>query len=172
MADSGITITGAREIALKLEALPDRLRERATAHMETAMSRLEAAVRGAMPGDRAASRRTGHLSAGLRHFVSNFPERVVGYVGFPKGVFPNKADYGAIAALEYGAHGRTEVRAHSARLDHIFARFVGPLTVMIAEHSRQVNIAERRFLRDPFAEQLPAIEAEMRLALDEAAAEE
>jgi len=85
---------------------------------------------------------------------------------------PDSNEHGKAAALEYGAHGSATVAAHAMALDHVFrTRLTNPLSVMVAAYSRHVNIAERRYLRGPIDDMRSAIVAELRAALEEAAAE-
>ena len=78
------------------------------------------------------------------------------------------ADFGKAAALEYGAHGTTKVAQHLARVDRIFGRLVGPMTILVSEHTRRLDIAAHNFLRGPEADISSEAIAELRQALVDA----
>jgi hypothetical protein len=73
------------------------------------------------------------------------------------------------AALEYGAHGPAHVAAHSMRLDHVFDEEIPPEDVMVSGYTRDVNITERRFLRDALAAEIAEFEIEVQKAITELA---
>lgn len=160
MTDFGFTVTGDRRVALKFDEFPKALHDRILARIASLTSRLEARVRSAAPTA------TGKLQSLIVSKVyDNAQDRIRGRVTV-------SGDFGKAAALEYGARKTAKVKAHEMRLDHVFAnRLAAPLTVMVAAHSRQPNIAERKFLRGPIAAMRPEIVQELRQAVADAASE-
>jgi hypothetical protein len=161
--DFGIEIDGDRAVALRFAQFPERARAALQHRLEAISQQLLARVQGAEPA------RTGRLKGETVPFASSSGDRVRGGVHVAA---PDSGEHGKGAALEYGAHGSAQVTAHARALDHVFGRrLTSPLAVMVAAYSRHVNIAERRYLRGPLDAMRGEIVAELRAALDEAAAE-
>jgi hypothetical protein len=137
MADISVIVTGDREVGLRFEQFPQELHEQLKAAIEGLTGELADRVRAAVP------RKTGKLASLIVERITDRPEKIVGSV-FISG------DFAKAAALEYGAHHSTKVRAHTMRLDHAWGRaMLSPEVVDVAAYSRVPNIAERRFLRGP-----------------------
>lgn len=160
--DYGIAVYS-RDVALKLDSLPSGVRSRLRDALTVLTERLYALVEAAEPD------KTGKLRRETAFGVTERGTRLSGRVYFPRGL--PAAEYGKAAALEYGAHGTAQVKAHASRLDHIFGRQMAPLNVMVAAYSRTLNITADRFLRGPMAELAPEVIAEFKAALDAATAE-
>jgi hypothetical protein len=150
-----VRITGATEVGVKLDQLPARLRAGFLERITALTTQLHAEVVGAEPD------RTGRLRNTTVMRVEDTPGRIRGRVFVD-------ADFAKAGALEYGAHGTANVRAHAERLDHLWSRFIAPMTVMVAEHSRQLNIAEHRFMRGSLEELEAEITADLQEVIDEA----
>jgi hypothetical protein len=159
-----IELSGERRAGLLFEQFPERARAALKERMTAIADQLYARVIAAEP------QRTGKLRSQTARFVDDRPEFVRARVRVvvPKG---DKAAGGKAAALEYGAHASVKVKSHSAQLNHLWALFVAPREVMVAAHERRVNIAERRFLRGSIGSLRGQVIAELRAALDEAAAQ-
>lgn len=156
MTDSiGIAISGDRQVALRFDEFPQQAHEALRAHITTLVADLRARVVAAEP------KRTGRLERETVAVVNDGANRITGLVRI-------SAEFGKAGALEYGAHGTAKLKAHYARLDHVYSRLVAPMSVMIAAHSRQVDIAEHRFLRSGLDAVRDEAVNEMRAALDEA----
>ena len=153
MANFGVVITGDRRIAISFDTFPQRAHDAIVAKMTEIVQRLEATVRSAIPV------KTGKMRSEVTSWVTDRGDKVSGGVGFAKGLPP--AEYGKIAALEYGAHGTAIVKAFSAASGK-------------AEESyrRQVNIAEHRFLRGSLEIEAAWIETELRQTIEDALKEE
>lgn len=161
MADEiGFEIVGDREVQLRLDELPQAVHDSLLRRLTSLTAELAARVEAAAP------ERTGKLRSEVASRVyDDRVDRIRGRVTL-------SGEFGKAAALEYGAHKRTNVAAHAMRLDHVFAnRLAAPLTALVAAHSRLANIAATRFLRGPAASMAPEIIAELRQAIVEAAAE-
>ena len=116
--DLGITVEGDRAVELKFETFPQDAHARLLERIADFTAELEAEITAAEPS------RTGKLAAETRSAVYDEPERIAGRVAIA-------AEFGKAAALEYGAHGTTKVRAHEARLAHVFGRLISPITVAV-----------------------------------------
>lgn len=150
--DIGIALVGDRRVALRFDKFPERvhseLLERITALTEKLRDRVIAAE----------PERTGKLKAHTTSSIEDRATRIVGRVTIT-------GEFGKAGALEYGAHATTRVKAHLARLDHVFGKMIEPTMVMVAAHSRHVNIAEHKFLRGPLAAMQEEIIESLRQAL-------
>lgn len=160
MADGiSVVITGDRAVQEKFDRFPQEAHQRLHATIEQFTERLVGRVRAAAP------KRTGRLESEIRELVSDKPERIVGLV-YIRG--QERSDYAKAGALEYGAHSTAKVSAHAMRLDHVFATALqAPLTVSVEAYSRQMNIAEHRFLRGSIDSMKGEIERALRAAVGE-----
>lgn len=160
MADEfGVFITGAREVELAFdEEIPLEFHQILYEQVAFFTKELEAVEQARIP------RRTGELASEMDEWVDDAINRITGYVSFT-------GDYAKAGALEYGAPGprnRNSVKAHPERLSHVFARHLAaPLTVMVAAHTRRLNIREYRFARGALETLTPQIEAGLQTAIDE-----
>jgi hypothetical protein len=150
-----VRFKGDRELKARVERIPARAHDKLRARITDLADRLEARVRAAEPV------KTGQLRGATLPSVKETPHKIEGKVRVSR--LTKKA-----AALEYGAHGGAHVRAHDARLNHIFGRLVAPMTVQVQAYQRRVNIAEHRFLLGPFEAMKDEIIAELRDAMEEA----
>lgn len=158
--DIQITVSSNRLVA-RIDGMNDRIRARLIDSMNGVQQRLEAAVRADAP------QRTGALRSqvGGRVYSDN-PNRVAAYVGIYS---KDKNSARKAAALEYGSRGMAIlVRAHTAKLTHIFHRLAGPISVTRKAHVRRPTIAEHAFLRGPFQNQRREIVAELQAAVQRA----
>lgn len=160
--DIHATITGERQVELLFEAFPDRVYADLRAEIEALTAELFALVRARTP------QRTGRLASEERQSVVAGKDRITGRVDFqgPSG------DLAKAGALEYGAHRTTSVRAHSMRLDHVFAeRLNGPMSVLVSAYSRTPDIAAVEFERGALDELQPQIIERLNAVVELAAAE-
>lgn len=159
MENINVVITGDRAVQEKFDRFPQAAHKRLHDVIESFTERLVGRVRAAAP------KRTGKLESEIRELISDKPERIVGLV-YIRG--QDRNDYAKAGALEYGAHGQAKVSAHEMRLDHVFSHaLAGPLMVSVAAYSRQMNIAEHRFMRGS----IDAMKGEITRALKEAVGE-
>jgi len=156
--DIQYAIEGDRVAGLRFEQFPQRLRARLEAAIQELTERLYARVIGAEPD------RTGKLIGDTVEVFREGDNYISGRVRIT-------SDFGKAAALEYGAHNPTKVRAHEMSLNHFWRRAVAPRMVMVGAYTRTPNIAERRFLRGSLEAMRPEIEAELQAAIAEAQAE-
>lgn len=157
MGDITVEIIGDRRIEEKLDHLTDNTRQKLRPEVDALVNELRSRVVAAAPRDK------GTLASKISSAVSDNDKGVIGRV-FVTG------DFGKAAALEYGAHGSTTVKAHEAQLNHVFGRLTAPLTVMVAEHSRHINIAEHRYLRGSLAGMQSEATSRLRAAVEDAVA--
>jgi hypothetical protein len=159
----GIEIVTDRRVALKFDTFPVQAHDALLDVITSSTERLRALVEGAAP------KRTGKLEAEITSRVIDATNHITGSVGFPAGLTPT--EYGKAAALEYGAHGTAHLRAHSAKLGHLWGKLIAPIQVLVAAHDRRLNIAKRDFLRGPLHAIEDGVLADMKGALDQAVAE-
>lgn len=153
-----VEISTDRAAGLKFDEFPEQARQRLRAAITGLIGELEGRIQSAEPS------LTGKLRSETEPVVEEYPNRITGRVSIT-------ADFAKAAALEYGAHATVLVKAHSASLDHIYGKFVDPMTVLVAAHARKVNIGEHRFLRGPLAAMEGQILESLQQALTDAAGE-
>jgi hypothetical protein len=162
-----VTQVGSNAFKLRLEQFPENLRKKLVQHMTSVVARLQNAVKEAAPYD--SSPRGGRPS----HLRDDIAKRVYGdqstaVVGRVS-VFPPIPDprnlYAKAGALEYG---QRRIRTASGLLRRLSDK---------ERKTRRrlegvVRVSEGlRYLRDPFAEMGPEINAELEAAVAEATAE-
>lgn len=157
MSDLGISIVGFNRIAQRFDEFPQHAHDKLLAKIRELTAKLESKVQAAVPVDK------GKLQGEVQAFVDDKKDNIAGKV---KVVAPNGADHAKAAALEYGAHAPTKVKAHQARLGHFWGRAVAPRTVMVAAASRTPNIQAHDYLRGPLA----SMESEVTTGLAQALA--
>lgn len=162
MAEFGVQIEGARRAVLRFEQFPAKAHDRLLATLESLKDRLVAAVRAEEP------KHTGRLEEETGGRVYDHGSRIAAVVGVRA---YTKSDALKAAALEYGSHKALTVRAHQARLSHLFSRAIAPITVTVSDHSRTPDIAPHRFLRGPLEAMRADAQAEMEAAVAAAAEE-
>lgn len=153
-----VEVDGANAVVLKIGHIEEAAHGRLLARYYGLTAALESRVRGAAPV------RTGRLRSEIKGAVSDSNRRITGSVS----VKARGPEYGKAAALEYGAHGTTSVKAHEEALTHIFSRFVAPVEVMVARHQRRLNIGEVDYLHGPFDSMREEIIDETAAAVGEA----
>lgn len=156
-------LSGENQVLARLNAFPDELQERLRPTIERITAAMLSRVQAGEPV------RTGALVDATRSFVDVNEKGMRGRVRIlsPPGKSGQHNVYAG--ALEYGAHARTTVSAHAQTLDHVFDQEISPQQVMVAAYQRDVNIAERRFLRDALADFASEFEREVQLAIVEVA---
>jgi len=143
MADFGIDLKDSdRRVTLFFEQFPQAAHDRLLAVMQELQIRLAADVIAREPVQ------TGRLRSQSGGRVYDHDTRIAAVVGVRA---ETAQDARKAAALEYGSHRSIMVRAHEARLTHLFGRAISPMMVTVPEHSRTTNIDPRRFLRDAIA---------------------
>jgi hypothetical protein len=156
------TIAGDRNVSLRFDKFPTELHNRFLAAIRAITARLADAVRADAPHGK-----TGKLERSIVERVyDDGADRIKGRVTVD-------ADFAKAAALEYGAHKRTQVAKHDMKLDHVFARrLAAPTTVVVGAYSRTPNIAATRFIRGPLAAAEAGIAEELRAIVDALIAED
>jgi hypothetical protein len=153
-----VEISGDRRAGLRFDEFPRRAHDAILARITGLTAQLEARVLGRVPVA------TGDLRRMVQSFVDDHGTRIAGKVKVIAGA---KSDHGKAAALEYGAHGSFEVKAHTRTVTSIFGRVVAPTEIFIAAYGRAANIEEQRFLRGPLAEMRGEIIRQLTRALAE-----
>lgn len=163
MASFGIQIEGDRRAVLRFEKFPAAAHDRLKATLESLKDRLIAAVHADEP------RLSGQLVQMTGGRVYDHGDRIAAVVG----VRAETADEARkAAALEYGSRRRAlMLRAHQAKLSHLWSRAISPIIVTVPAHSRVPNIDPRRYLRDPLEAMREEALAEMEAAVAAAAEE-
>lgn len=158
MADIGVVITGSRQVELQFEQFPEHLHDKLLARVRSLTSMVASRVRAAVPV------KTGKLKGEIvSDIYDDGPTRVAGRVSV-------SGEYAKAGALEYGAHGTAIVKAHRATLSHVFGRHASPMNVLVAAHTRKLNLPAHRYLHDPFKGLSGEIASQMRETVEEAAA--
>ncbi len=156
-------LSGENQVLARLDAFPNELQERLRPTVERIIADMLSRVQSAEPV------RTGALVDSTRSFVDVNDKGMRGRVRIlsPPGKGGQHNIYAG--ALEYGAHAHITVRAHGQNLDHVFDQEMSPQQVMVSAYQRDVNITERRFLRDALADFASEFEREVQLAIVEVA---
>lgn len=153
-----------RRLSVHLDELPRQLQRQLRFRIQALTQSLLTGVIAAEPA------RTGYLRSQTRAYVDERPNWIRGRVRIrPTGRAQWIGAY--FGALEYGVHSAFTVKAHRARLTHMFGRAVSPRSVAIPAHLRRVDITERRFLRRPGAVVLARARTEIQEAINTAVAE-
>lgn len=152
-----VTITGAREVELKFDEFPremhGKLLERITAVTENLRARIEAA----------APNKTGRLKSEIKARIFSSQNRIAGYVSvYAPGI---EGEYAKAATLEYGTDKPRRA------FERIAGRFGKTRRRILDRISKPVHIEALRYIRGPFDEFTPEIQAELQSAVDEAVKE-
>jgi hypothetical protein len=148
-------LIGDRQVVLKFEEFPQQAHDAFLERITRITNILESRVEAAEP------QRTGKLRESTGKVIYDGKDAVVGRVKIGK-------DFAKAAALEYGAHQTTNVAQHVSRLNHVYARMISPMAVIVAAHSRKPNIKDVRYLRNPLASMQSDIMEQLQQALLEA----
>lgn len=163
MIKNSITLTGDRDIALRFEQFPERLREKLRAAIGRVLPELAAAEQAAAP------RRTGALASEIGATeIQEGPNFIRGIVGMARGL-PGR-EYGKAGAEEYGAHREIIVRKPGVRALNLGLKRLRK-SHPDKLYTRTVNIIERRYIRGPFAAMRGQIQDELADAVNEAVRE-
>jgi hypothetical protein len=145
-------------IFVHFDKIPIEVRARMLPTITALTAQLLRGVRTAEP------MKTGQLRAATRSYVDQGPTYIRGKVRI--GPEPGKGGRGsnffhniAAGALEYGVHANERVAQH-----RVFERKANEFVIVNA-YTRRVDIAARRFLRDPFSRLRPFAIASLRAAL-------
>lgn len=158
-----INITGDRQAGLKFEEFPDDLYEDLRREIDSLTHELFGLVQAATPS------RTGELRSQERVRIFTDKNRITGYIDVAGK--SGSQDFAKAGALEYGAHRKTKVSAHSMKLDHVWGEMLNaPINVMVAAYERTPNIAEHAFERGPLAIMQPEILGRLNAAVEQAVA--
>jgi hypothetical protein len=162
VTDFAIELTDERRAVLRFETFPAFAHDRLLAALQNIEARLEAAVIADEPQQKGKLR---SLTGGR---VYDHGNRIAAVVGV-RATDQNEAR--KAAALEYGSHQALMVRAHAAKLAHLWGRAISPMMVQVSAHSRTPNIEAHRFLREPIGRMRAEFLAELRAAVEAAAQE-
>lgn len=157
----GVTTRGDREISLRFEQFPARARGSIEARIRNLTDELDARIENAAPF------RTGKLRSEITPSVyDDSPDRVAGVVS----VFAPQAvgEYAKAATLEYGSNKPRRIFDRSSSM---MAKLLGSRRRVASRMTKPVHIAALAYLRGPFAEMEPEIQAELEAALAEATEE-
>jgi hypothetical protein len=154
----GIEISTSRRVDLRFDDFPDQARSALKQAITGATERLLTAARARAP------KRTGRLASLIK-------SRVVAGDKYITGIVAMTGDFAKAAAEEYGAHNATEVRAHEARLAHLFSRPMTQISVQVTAHSRKLNIQARNYLRGALDEVRSGALSDMEEAVEKAVKE-
>lgn len=159
MAIFGIELAEDRRVTLRFEKFPGFAHDRLLAALQRIEQRLHAAVLAETPV------RTGALKAQIGSHTYDHGARIAAVVGVR-----DKTARGAkkATALEYGAKKPMIVKAHEAKLSHVYGRLISPIMVTIPAHQRTPNITARRFLRGPVQAIRSSALAELQAAMEQA----
>lgn len=156
-----VTLTGARELALRFDTFPDRCRAAIEQKIRAATDELQTRSRGLAP------RKTGRLQGEIvTRVFSDSPTRVAGYVEVYASDEPQK-EYPKAATLEYGSDKPRRKVERASVLSRLLGR---PRRRIVSAISRPVHIKAFMYLRGPLEELRPEIEAALEDALTETAA--
>jgi len=158
-----IDLAGERQVGLRFEEFPDALYDALRSEIDELTNELFGRVQAATPS------RTGKLRSQERARLFTDKNRITGYIDIASDV---GQDFAKAAALEYGAHRRTKVAAHSMKLDHFWnQKLESPINVIAKAHPRTPNIAEVAFERGPLAGMQPQVVARLNAVVERAVGE-
>jgi hypothetical protein len=162
MSGAVVVTRGDREISLRFDTFPTRVHGKLEARIREFTDDLEARIRAVTP------RKTGLLQSEITEkiYASDTADRVAGYVSVFAG--DRQKEYAKAATLEYGSNKPRQLADRGSRIFAMFSRkkrFERRL-------SKTPHIEAFRYLRDPFDEMKPEIQAGLEEAVAEAAAED
>jgi hypothetical protein len=140
-----IRLDGARQTAVRVDRIDERMRARLNAAIHRLTPRVKDRMVAAEPD------RSGRLRSEARESYSDRDGIVAGRV-----IAAPRRDAVKAAALEYGAHRNTPVRAYN--------RANGD---MVSAYTRRVNIQPHRFVRGTLEAMQAEIDAELQRAVEE-----
>jgi len=153
----GITTKGERELALRFDTFPERAHQKLQQRIEPLIDALLLRIQEATPYQYGTLR-----GEEVSRTYADQADRVAGYVSI---VGQSQNDYAKAATLEYGTdkvRRRLEKGSLASRLG---------LKRLSMRVSKPAHIAAFRYLRGPFEEMRPEIEAALAEAVAEVAAE-
>lgn len=156
--DIGLEITTSRNATLRFEEFPVQARDKLKNVIADATNRLQAMARADAP------KRTGRLASEIVAHVNEYQTAIVGVVSIAG---KSSNDFAKAAALEYGAHGSAQVKAHQAKLDHYFSKPMDTIDVAVSGHTRKLNIKQHDYLRGSESRIAAEALSDMRAAIDE-----
>lgn len=157
-----LTTSGDREIALRFETFPDRVRQRITQRVSSLIDSLKARIKAATPYD-AANHSAIHLRDEIEsRMYTDQPDRVAGYVSVYSPGDPKQ--YPKAATLEYGSDA---IRRKLEKSASLFDRFGRPKRRVIGRANAAAHIRAFAYLRGPFE----GIKSEAETSLGEALSE-
>jgi hypothetical protein len=150
-------ITGDRELEVKFDQFPQQIHGALLARITQVTETLQARVESAAP------RKTGRLKSEVRARVYSSQNRIAGYVSiYAPGV---AEEYAKAATLEYGTNKpRHAVERVKTLLGKSRRRILNRI-------SKPVHISAMRYLRGPFDEVAPDIQADLQSVVNEVASE-
>lgn len=146
-------VSGERDVAARLDELPDRVHQRLVEPITRLTRRLLGLYQAAEPS------RTGKLRQETVSHVEVSRDLVRGRVTVAASTANEFAKAGA---LEYGAHGTAHVAAFERR-GH--APYGAPADQMVAAYSRHLDLAEHRFARGALDEMRGEIKETLEAAI-------
>lgn len=132
------TVTGSEAVVAKFDAFPEKLHKQLKIAITRLTLFLQKDVKAGKLSGQALKVRTGTLRRSIDQRVLETPNSVTGVVS-------TNVKYGKVH--EYGFSGAVTVRAHLRQIKQAFGRSINPVSAMVSEHTRQVNLPERSFLR-------------------------
>lgn len=161
MTGATVVTRGAREVSLRFDTFPDRVKARLTARIDELTTQLQASVMAAAPF------RNGRLRGEITARAYNDkPDRIAGYVSVFAG--SDAGEYPKAATLEYGS---TKARRVFSKTETFITRR-GKVRRVVDRYTKPAMLTARRYLRDPLEEMLPEITAALEEAVAEAVAED
>ena len=154
MGIANVVTRGDRELSLRFDKFPSKLQSKLELRIRGLTDELQSRIEAATPV------KTGLLRSEEKSTVYQGDNRVAGYVSIFAGNL--KGEYAKAATLEYGSN---KTRKLSARL-------ADPRRRLERRVSRAVHIEAFRYLRGPFEDMRPEIEAALEEVIAEAAAED
>jgi hypothetical protein len=160
-------VSGVRRAGLRFEKFPAAAHDRLLATLWSLEKRLEAAVLAAEP------EKSGDLKTLTGGRVYDHGDRIAAVVGVNVKASSNPSFNARKAAtLEYGNRGiAIAVKAHTAKLDHLWSRAFSRISDHALFYMRTPTITGRRFLRGPIEALHATALTEMKAALAAAAAD-
>jgi len=155
--DYRIDVTDNSRVFVRFEQLPKAVQEKLKVKITQLTSELLGRVKAAEPRD------TGRLQSLTHSYVDEKQGWVRGRVRVSRTKDKNTA--AAAGALEYGAHRRFQVRAHSRRGRGRARR------MQVSAYERTAHIAAMNFLRGPARALLPRARAELEAVIKDAITE-
>lgn len=160
------SVTGDKEVATRLRKLPPSLHDKLRRVVTASVFDLKAYVVSQKLSGQSLNRVTGTLAGSINTRIEEPGSSIFGRVGQ---LGSKSVPYAPIQ--EFGFSGPQTVKTHLRNITIAFGKSISPISITVNAHTRNVNIKEKRFMRDSLDENKTAFFAMVEKAMGQAVRE-